>query len=149
MIEEKAYVVGKSETHAWVEAQRRTGCDGCAVSKQCGTGAIAKYLIRKSILIKALNPIGAEIGDIVVVGIPERTLLLGSFVLYTMPLLVMFLGAGLAEILVQYFDDGESLVILFGFGGLSAGLLWARYVPMGGGGFEPKVLHAVAKAADG
>lgn len=145
MVEEKARVIAKSETHVWAEVEHRTGCNACTISKGCGTGAIANYLIKRSILIKAFNPIGAEVGDMVIMGVPEGTLLLGSFVLYAMPLLVMFLGAGLGEILMQYLGNGESLVISLGLGGLSVGILGARYIQIGDS-LEPRILRTVAKA---
>ena len=146
MVEEKARVIIKSETHVWAEAEHRTGCNICTVSKGCGTGAIAKHMIKKPILIKAFNPIGAEVGDMVIMGIPEGTLLLGSFVLYIIPLLVMFLGAGLGEILAQYLlGNGESLVISLGLGGLSVGILGTQYIQTGSG-FEPRIMRTIAKA---
>jgi sigma-E factor negative regulatory protein RseC len=146
MIEERARVVAKSEIHAWTETERRTGCNACTVSNGCGTGAINNYLIKKIIIVKAFNPIGAEVGDMVIVGIPEEAFLLGSFVLYTMPLLAMFIGAGLGEILAQYFGGGEDLVILLGLGGLSGGLLGTRYIRTGGG-LEPRILRTVVAKA--
>jgi sigma-E factor negative regulatory protein RseC len=145
MVEEKARVVVKSKTHAWVEAERLTGCNACAINKECGTGAIANYLIKKTIIVKVLNPIGAEIDDMVIVGVPERIFLLGSFMLYTMPLLMMFLSAGLGETLVQYLGGGESLVVLLGLGGLSAGLLGSRYISIERS-LEPRILRTAAKA---
>ncbi|QBQ53182.1 SoxR reducing system RseC family protein [Nitrosococcus wardiae] len=144
MVEETARVVVKSETYAWVEAERRTSCHACTVSQGCGTGFIAKHLIRKTIVVKASNPVGAEVGDRVIVGIPERILYLGPFVFYTVPLLVMFLGAGVGEALAQHWGGGESLVVLSGLGGLAAGLLGARYMQIERG-FEPEVLRTVSK----
>lgn len=145
MIVEKARVVAKGEIYAWAETEHRIGCNLCTASDGCGTREIAKYLIKRSIIVKVFNPIEAKIGDMVVVGISEKTLLFGAFVLYTMPLLVMFLGAGLGEILAQYLGGGESLVILLGLGGLSGGLLGTRYIKVRGS-LEPRIMCTVAEA---
>lgn len=144
MVEETARVIVKSETYAWVTAERRTSCHACTVSQGCGTGSIAKYLIGKSIAVKASNPVGAEVGDWVIVGIPERILYLGPFVLYVVPLLAMFLGAGFGETLAQHWGWGEGLVVLSGLSGLAAGLLGVRYMQVERG-FEPQILRTVSK----
>lgn len=144
MVEEEAYVVITEETYAWVEAERRTGCNACTLSTRCGPGTIAKYLARKSMAIKVANQAGAEVGDRVVIGIPEKILCLSAFILYTVPLLAMFLGAGLGGSLAQYFGGGESLVVLLGLGGLAAGLLGARHV-QSESDLEPKILRTISK----
>lgn len=127
MIEKKAYVLAKDGTCAWVEAERYSGCQGCTISQACGTGAVASYLGYKSAPIKVVNLIGAEVGDEVIVGVSESALSWGSFVLYAVPLLVMFLSAGLGEVLGRYFGGGEGVVIWLGLGGLVTGFLGSRY----------------------
>ncbi|ABA58916.1 positive regulator of sigma(E), RseC/MucC [Nitrosococcus oceani ATCC 19707] len=144
MVEASAQVIVKSETYAWVEAERRTSCHGCTLSQGCGTGSIAKYLMIKPIMVKASNPVGAEAGDRVIVGLPEKAFLQGSFLLYMVPLLAMLLGAGLGGTLAPHFGGNEGLEVLLGLGGLAGGLLGVRYMRMGPD-LEPKILRTVGR----
>ncbi|WP_172419086.1 SoxR reducing system RseC family protein [Candidatus Nitrosoglobus terrae] len=131
MIVEKARVVATDATYAWVEKVQDIGCNFCVASNECGTREITRYLIKKPMIIKAFNPIGAEIGESVIVGISGKAFLLNAFLLYIMPLLIMFLGAGLGEILVQYFGSGENIVIWLSLGGLLGGVLGMRHIKLG------------------
>jgi sigma-E factor negative regulatory protein RseC len=148
MIEEKAYVVAKDYTHAWIEAERRSSCDGCQVNKGCGTGAIAQFLGQKPIRIRVANPVGAEVGDEVIVGIPEGVFLQGSAMIYIAPLLTLFLGAGLGEFGFRGWGD-ESLVIGLGFGGLAVGFWGLRYTTvdrlLAKRNCEPQILRLVSR----
>ncbi len=151
MIEKKAYVVAKDGIYAWVEAERSSGCQGCAISQGCGTGAVANYLGDKLARLRTVNRIGAEIGDEVIVGIPESALIGGSFMLYTVPLLIMFLGAGLGETLVRHLGGGEGVVIWLGLGGLVVGFLGARCAIawlQAKRDFEPEILGAALKTVE-
>lgn len=128
MIEKKACVIAKDKAHVWVEVERSSSCQRCAIRQGCGTGAVANYLSYKPARVKAINLTGAEVGDEVMVGIPENVLVRSSFMLYIMPLLVMFLSAGLGETLAPYLSSGEGVVTGLGLGGLAAGFISSRYV---------------------
>lgn len=144
MVEANAQVIVKCKTHAWVEAERRTSCHGCTLSQGCGTGSIAKYLMIKPIIVKVSNPVGAEAGDRVIVGLPEKAFLRSSFMLYMLPLLAMFLGAGLGGTLASYFGGDEGLGVLLGLGGLAGGLLGVRHMRIESD-LEPKILRTVCR----
>lgn len=127
MIEETALVVAAEGEYAWVETQRRSSCGSCAANKGCGTGALSKILGGRSQRLKVLNPVHAKPGDQVVLGIREQDLLKGSLAVYMLPLLTMFGGALLGEVLApQWGGDAETLGVLFGVLGLGAGFLWLR-----------------------
>jgi sigma-E factor negative regulatory protein RseC len=127
MIEETARVVGVEGAEAWVETQRQNTCGSCAVNKGCGTSVLAKILGRKRTLVRVMNPIGARLGDEVVVGIEEGALVRGSMALYGLPLLTLLVGAIVGEALSSSAAAGSELFgILGGLGGLAAGLAWVR-----------------------
>lgn len=124
MIEETAHVVEAQGEYAWVETQRRSSCGSCS-AKGCGTGALAKILGGRSQRMKVRNPVHAKPGDDVVLGIRERDLLKGSLAVYVVPLLTMFGGALLGEILApQWGSEAETLSVFFGLLGLGGGFLW-------------------------
>lgn len=124
MIEETAHVVAVEGEYAWVETQRRSSCGSCSV-KGCGTGALSKILGGRQQQLKVLNPIHAKPGDQVVLGVREQDLLKGSLAVYIVPLLAMFGGALLGEVLApQWGVKAETLSLFFGLLGLGGGFLW-------------------------
>jgi len=126
MIEETAHVVAVEGEHAWVETERRSSCSSCS-AKGCGTGALSSVLGAKVQRMRVSNPVNAEKGDAVVVGIDEGVLLKGSVLVYIMPLVLMLAGGLLGETLApQWGSDGESMSLLFGLLGLVGGMLWLR-----------------------
>ncbi len=125
MIEERALVVALDGEFALLETRRKSACDSCSVNKGCGTGALSKVVGKRASHIRALNPIHAGVGDVVVVGIDEDALVSGSLALYAVPIVTM-LGAAL---LAQWWLSpaaGEGWVILSALAGLLAGFGWLR-----------------------
>lgn len=126
MIEENAHVVAVEGDSAWVETERRSSCGSCA-AKGCGTGALSKVLGARKQRMKVRNPVGARVGDSVVLGIEERALLLGSLMVYILPLIAMLGGGLLGEVLApQWGLEAEGPSLLFGALGLVGGFLWLR-----------------------
>ena len=96
MIEETATVIQCSKGLAILEAQRQSTCGSCAAKSGCGTAGFAKTLGKKSSQITVTNTLNLQVGDKVMVGLHENALLLGSFVIYLIPLagLLLFAIAG-------------------------------------------------------
>jgi sigma-E factor negative regulatory protein RseC len=128
MIEERATVVEVGPGVAWVQTERRTACDSCRVNKGCGTGVIAKMVGRRSSVVRALDPVGARPGELVIIGIGEDAILRGSSAVYLVPLLAMF-GAGIAggAVLSPFAASGaEWPGIVCALAGLCGGLWWLK-----------------------
>ncbi|MEA3277083.1 MAG: SoxR reducing system RseC family protein [Pseudomonadota bacterium] len=128
MIEESGVVIAVRDDLADVESRRRSVCGGCSANSACGTSLLERFFGRKQLLLTVRNPIGAEPGDEVIVGVPEAALLQASVAAYVVPLLAM-IGGGiggdfLAALLAPAYAQGLS--VLGGIGGLAAGLLWLR-----------------------
>lgn len=128
MIEETATVVERSDGFAWVETQRRSTCSSCSANKGCGTGALSRVLGQRTARMKVLNPIDAQIGDRVVVGMQEAALIRGSLAVYLAPLLSMLLLAIVGQSLAGQLGvtNPEPLTIVFGAIGLVLGGVWLR-----------------------
>jgi len=71
MIEEYGRVVDVKDGMAWIEGVRTGTCSACSMHGGCGAGAIAKMLGQRRLRLRALNRVDAEIGEQVVIGIPE------------------------------------------------------------------------------
>jgi len=130
MIEEHAQVVALNADGIWVETQRRTACGQCAANKGCGTATLAKVLGNKRSRVRALNPkaTSVAVGDEVIIGIEEQALVKGSFAVYTMPLLAMFVFGLLGEMLGTQLLLGSPELVTIGFSvfGLIVGFVWVR-----------------------
>jgi len=125
MLKENARVIAVNNDLAIVETHRKVACQSCAVNKGCGTGVIARVIGGKRFHLEVLNPIKAEVGDEVIVGIEDNILVASSFIVYTIPLILMLAGGILGEVAARAVGLGasEGLVILFSAMGFSGGLM--------------------------
>ena len=95
MIEELAIVV-KIESHqVWVEGGQNSACGGCQQKASCTTNALGSVLKNKSVPVD--SAIQLKTGDEVMVAIDESLLLRASLLLYLVPLIALFTGAGIAD----------------------------------------------------
>ena len=122
MIEEHAVVTSSNHNKATLEIERRTACGLCGQKRGCGNATWGKLLGHKSHAFEADNPINANVGDSVIVGIDEHAMLKSVFLLYVVPLLGLLIGAVLADI----FFKNEFFVILSAASGLTIGFLWVK-----------------------
>jgi sigma-E factor negative regulatory protein RseC len=95
MIEELAVVVKIENHQVWVESGQNSACGGCLQKAACTTNILGSVLKKKSV------PVDSEIqlntGDQVMVAIDENLLLRASLLLYLLPLVALFSGAGIAD----------------------------------------------------
>lgn len=127
MIEESAHVVAADGEFVWVETQRQSTCGGCAAKQGCGTATLAKVLGTRRTRVRALNHDGAQVGDQVIIGLDESAFIRGSLAVYATPLVAMFAGAVLGNVLTERWAiSGEALTLGMGVLGLVAGLLWLK-----------------------
>ena len=103
MIEELAVVVKIENHQVWVESGQTSGCGGCQQKASCTTNAIGSVLKKKSVPVDC--DIQLKTGDEVVVAIDENLLLRASLLLYLMPLIALFTGAGIADWMLP--DNGQ------------------------------------------
>lgn len=122
MIEEHAIVLDRHNSQATLEIERGTACGLCGQTRGCGNATWGKLLGHKSHAFQAENPINANVGDSVVVGINEQAMLHSVFLLYVVPLLCLLIGAILADV----FLHNELMVILSAVAGLTIGFLWVK-----------------------
>jgi sigma-E factor negative regulatory protein RseC len=95
MIEELAVVVKIENHQVWVEAGPNSACGGCVQKASCTTNAIGSVLKKRSVPVDC--DIQLKTGDQVMVAIDENLLLRASLLLYLVPLMALFTGAGIAD----------------------------------------------------
>ena len=153
MIEERAEVVNIDGSDIWVETQRRSACDHCAVNKGCGTSVLGKVIGVKSSRVRVLNPRDKKvsIGDEIIVGINEQALVRGSMIIYLVPLLLLFIFGLLGEALSVQMNilNPDIVVIMSGLIGLIIGFSLVKLFSLQvsrDSRYQPVLLHRVTRA---
>ena len=95
MIEESAVVVKIENRQVWIESGQNSACGGCRQKASCTGNAIGSLLKKKSVPVD--SDILLKVGDSVMVAIDESLLLRATLVLYLLPLIALFTGAGIAD----------------------------------------------------
>lgn len=124
MITENAIVVSIDNDQTWIETQRKSTCGQCSASKGCGTSVLSKVVGNKLSKMKAINNIKAQVGDEVIVGLTEQSLLRGAFMAYLSPLLYLFLFSFIGQFISSelQFINNEFLIIAFAVFGFYLGM---------------------------
>lgn len=118
MIETSATVVDLGPGVAWVETVRQSACGHCESAGRCGTSVVSKLFGASRSRLRIEDTQGLRLGEQVVIGIPDGTLVRASLVAYLLPLVFLIAAAGLATRL----GAGEGTVALIGIAGLGSGL---------------------------
>ncbi len=129
MITENAIVVSTDNNQTWIETQRKSACGQCSANKGCGTSVLSKVIGNKLSKMKAINKINAQVGDEVIVGLNESSLLKGAFMTYLLPLLYLFLFSFIGQFVNQklQINDSELFVVFFAALGFYFGLRHVRF----------------------
>jgi len=109
MIWEEGMVKDVRDKKALVITDRQTMCGQCGARGYCqmlGGG--------KEMLSEALNPVGAKIGDMVKIGIPEGTVTKASLVVYMIPTIGIVGGAALGYYIGKLYSLNLDLSTLIG-----------------------------------
>jgi len=122
MIEEYAIVTGRVDGQVTLELERRTACGLCGQKRGCGNATWGKLLGHDSHAFTADNPVNANVGDSVVVGINEKAVLNSAFFLYVVPLA----GLLVSTLVADYFFSNQFYVMLGAALGLILGFLWVK-----------------------
>jgi len=128
MIEEQALVTQVNENGIWVETQRKSACGQCSANKGCGTSVLQNVLGNKRTRLRVLSDIPVKTGDEVIIGLQEGAFLKGSFAVYLLPLLFMFIFGLLGETLADQLllSDSNTVSVLCALLGIVIGALWLR-----------------------
>jgi sigma-E factor negative regulatory protein RseC len=147
LVEGIARVVAVADGQAWLEPEQTASCGTCAASGHCvgqehdGIGSISRRLeARRFAVSSRLAGHELQLGERVVIGVGQRSLVKAAFLAYGLPLLFAITVA--AWLQGEYGDD---LTTLLGMsGGLALGLgvarLGARWL-LGRGELTPRLLR--------
>ena len=140
MIEEQAIVTGLDGDLAMIRMQRQSACSQCELNKGCGTGAIGRLLGHRSKPLAIRNNLNLEVGDSVLLGLPDKAFLKASLLIYGLPLMALIGGGLLAQWAVA--ESELSVIIISTAGFITAlslsGLIAKKYFSQQ---FDPQVLE--------
>lgn len=97
MLEQPAHVIECSEAGVWVEPVAPAGCTVCA-GQRCASRQLVEFFQRRPRRYRVESALSLSVGDRVVVGLPEGSLLRSVFFVYGLPLIFILTGAGLAQL---------------------------------------------------
>lgn len=120
MIKQQATVIATDETTIWVDTERQSTCGQCQVKKGCGTGLLENHVGKRFSRIAIRKQEEVIVGQQVQLGIPEEPLLKGAFMMYIVPLIMMFMFSAIS----QYIGFNDVVEIMAGIVGLVSGFYW-------------------------
>lgn len=125
MIEEFGKVVKVDSQGAWVETMRQSACASCAARNGCGQKLLVQAGQEKRFifLVKIPDAVYVKPDDNVLLGIAEGAFLKATIFMYLLPLLGLFLGAVLGDILW----GNELATIATAFMAMVAGFAFVRF----------------------
>lgn len=135
MVETPARVVRLQGDTAWVRVEAPESCGACG-GKGCGSTLFARMLHPREPEYAVDNPIAAQPGERVMIGIGDGVVLKAVVSAYLVPLVLLTLGA----VVGAYFGEGAAVV--GGLLGLVLGLLRMKRQPVTG---APVILRRSAQ----
>lgn len=123
MIESPARIRRIEGNTTWVVSEAPSSCRACA-GKGCGSSVFARFWHADEAEYPVANPIGADVGEAVIIGLPDGALLHAALASYGIALL-MLLGCAM----LGKFTAGEPGAIFGGLSGLALAAVWIRLRP--------------------
>tara|TARA_B100000767_G_C19737435_1_gene524560 strand:- start:489 stop:956 length:468 start_codon:yes stop_codon:yes gene_type:complete len=121
MIEQVAHVFAIDKTTVWIDTLRVATCDSCT----CGQRLLnqSKNTARSRIELPVPQDMILNVGDEVVLGIPQKAFIKASFLTFAMTLLTLLASASIA----RWVGFSEPLTVVAALLGLGLGLLLLRW----------------------
>ncbi len=136
--QEEAVVNEVKDGFAYLAADN-ANCKSC--SSQSGCSSFSFFSNSPKRVLKVSNTMSLEQGDRVMVELKVEKLVLGTFMVFILPLVSLLLFSGFGKLFL-----GEGSSILFGIAGFSLSLLIIKYVMSKkdiSDQFEPKILKKI------
>lgn len=112
MLVETALVLDYRSGTAKVQCETKKGCSGCAAQASCGAAALSELNGSKnegSLLFEIAVSEPLQAGDLIEIGLQEKSMLLSAMLLYVVPLTALLLSTLIGSLYVE----NELLLALF------------------------------------
>ena len=124
MIEQVAQVHAIDQTSVWLDTVRLSTCNSCSMQSGCGQRLMnqATDCKRSRIQLPLPSHMSLQVGDEVVLGVPQKAFIKASLMTFAMPLMVMLITA----IIAQALSASEPVIAITALLGLGLGLALVR-----------------------
>ncbi|MFQ5344829.1 MAG: SoxR reducing system RseC family protein [Mariprofundus sp.] len=119
-MEQQVTVIAIEGNEAIVSGRRASACGDCAGKTSCATMG---SWIERVIELRVHNKIGAKVGDLVLLEVPDSAVLRIAFRLYALPM-VAFVAAGLATRSIALYLGWPAVEAIAALGGIIAVLAY-------------------------
>ncbi|MCH2056711.1 MAG: SoxR reducing system RseC family protein [Thalassotalea sp.] len=114
-MEELAKVISVHDQHVVVQSLVKSTCSSCQQVDNCGTGIVAKAIPQQKMTLEIATDLSLDVGDEVLISIPEEAMLSVAWRVYLWPLLGLIIAAGGVQYLMsQGLFNSELMVMLAG-----------------------------------
>ena len=151
MIEEQAIVVRTQGNQAIIEIERNKPCGLCGATKGCGISLWSRIFGNRHEAFSTENKLAVKVGDHIIIGVEEGVLLTGSLIAYAIPLLMLFIGAGLGSYISDVQSIQDMAASIGALLGLALGLALVRVYTRthrGSGRYHPVMLRRAEKISN-
>ena len=115
----KAVVVATNGMFATVETERKSACDSCHKAEEGGCSVCSLMGSDRKIATKAINTVGAQIGDTVMIESNTSRMLWYAVLVFILPILVALIGWGISSL----FTAKLAIQTISAFAGFALSLL--------------------------
>ncbi|SMY36647.1 SoxR reducing system protein RseC [Photobacterium malacitanum] len=147
MMRTLATVVAVDSGHITVSCQQQTSCGHCASRDSCGTGIVSKAIPGRSHKITIDTNENVTLGQVVEIGLSERSMLSSALLVYMLPLLFLVGGSLLGQYLfVDLAASNQLGVIVSAVVATTIGLLIARHYAKrldGDAAYKPSLIRVL------
>jgi len=154
-MEELAEVIAIEDGMVSVTSQVKSSCNSCSQVSTCASGQVAKAIPHKKLSFTLPSPTllsnqGIEVGDCVVLTIPEGNILQSAWQVYLLPVIGLISFSGIGQWLkIQSILNHELLALSVGLFGGYLGYRLAKSFqsqPEHKEKLQPKILRVLPKA---
>lgn len=151
MVEQEGEVLEIQGQFAVIAPRAGTGCGTCAPTQGCGVANLARLFGARQPGVRALNTLGARVGDRVMVSLPDDALLKTSLVVYGLPLVAMLVFAVVADVVLRWAAvlNSDPWLILASGAGFFGSVVLVRFCSRRmtlSGRFQPTVSRIAGRA---
>lgn len=147
MMRSLATVIATRPGKMTVSCQQQSSCGSCASRDSCGSGIVSKALPGRQHQITITTEVQAKVGEVVEIGLSERSMLHSAMLVYVLPLLCLVLGAALGQWWFISLAGGSELgVILTALVSGAVGLWLARHYAVrleGVSAYQPSLIRVL------
>lgn len=145
MLESQALVVKIEQGATYVEAEAGGSCgSGHCSTSTCSTAVLTRIFSQQPKALRVNNPINAQVGEQVMLGLEEGAFLKSAMLAYLLPLLALILGAIIGLWLAGPEDARDLYAGIGGLIGLIAsaiGIKWLHPILFDANRAQPVILR--------